>query len=324
SGKLIELHVDARDTIHKGQLLARLDDTEQHTRVAKAQAAFAEARSATQKAAADVERAVAVLEERRVAHRRKQELLRTDVIPRAMADEAERDLRVAAAELQQARGQVEFAKAAVQSAAANLNAEEVKLRQHRLHAPYDGLVSERKKELGSVLAAGESLLTIVDPTTRWGKMYVDEAHAGGITVGKPARVRLRSLPGTVREAEVVRVDVESDRVNEERVVYVKCLSCPATFYLGEQAEVWVRVETLARAILVPEKNVEKYDGARGVVWTVRDERLEKQEVTFHAKTLEGLLPIASGLPEDARVVVSALVGLRAGDRVRAVEAEGSP
>lgn len=172
-----------------------------------------------------------------------------------------------------------------------------------------------------MLAAGEPLLTIVDPTTRWGKMYVDEARAGGITVGKPARVRLRSLPGTIREAEVVRVDVESDRVNEERVVYVKCLSCPATFYLGEQAEVWVHVDTLAWATLVPEKNVEQYDGARGVVWTVRDSRLVKQEVTFHPKTLQGFLPIASGLPEGTQVVVSAIVGLREGGRVRAVEAK---
>ena len=323
-GKLVELHADARDTVQHGQLLAVLDETEQHARVAKAEAAVAEAKSAAGKADADVERAVAVLAERQTANRRKQELLRADMIPQAVADQAQRDEHVAATELKQARSLVDVAKAAVKSATANLNAEQVKLKQHRLYAPYEGLVIERHKERGSVLAAGEPLFTIVDPTTRWGKMYVDEARAGGITVGKPARVRLRSQPEVVLDAEVVRVDVQSDRVNEERVVYVKCQRCPATFYLGEQAEVWVHVDTLASALLVPEMSVEKYDGARGIVWIVQDNRLAKHAVTFHPKTLEGLLPIASAVPSDATVVVSNITRLHEGGRVRVRDSRGTP
>ncbi len=324
TGKLIALHADARDSVQTGQLLAVLDETEQRVLVEKAKAAVSEEESTLIKTRADVERAQAVFEESRASNRRKQQLAQTGHLSREVADQAQRDQNVAAAGLKQANSAVEVAKAAVQSATANLHAEEVKLQQHRLYAPYAGLMIERLKELGSVLAAGEPLFTIVDPATRWGKIYVDESRAGGISIGKPAKVRLRSLPDTILDAEVVRIDVESDRVNEERVVYVKCRSCPTGFYLGEQAEVWIHVMTLPSAILVPETSVEQYREARGKVWIVQNDRLAKREVAFHPKTLEGLLPIASGVPEDARVVVSDITGLEEGSRVRMVETLGEP
>jgi hypothetical protein len=72
----------------------------------------------------------------------------------------------------------------------------------------------------------------------------------------------------VAAARVVRIGIESDRVTEERRAYVRCEQCPASFYLGEQAEALIQVATLAKARLVPEAAVSGYDGTKGVVWTI--------------------------------------------------------
>ena len=61
----------------------------------------------------------------------------------------------------------------------------------------------------------------------WALAYVDESRAGAIKEGQPAEVRLRSLPQQVFPAKVVRIGLESDRVSEERRVYVKCDVCPS-------------------------------------------------------------------------------------------------
>lgn len=64
---------------------------------------------------------------------------------------------------------------------------------------------------------------------------MDESRAGGVEVGQAAEVRLRSLPHETFAGHVARIDIESDRVSEERRVHVACDRCPPRFHLGEQA-----------------------------------------------------------------------------------------
>ncbi|MBZ0252744.1 MAG: efflux RND transporter periplasmic adaptor subunit, partial [Candidatus Methylomirabilis sp.] len=190
------------------------------------------------------------------------------------------------------------------------------LGHHVLYAPYDALVVERHQELGAVLAPGEPVFTLIDPETVWVLGYVDESRAGGVRVGQPAEVRLRSLPGRSFPGEVVRVGVESDRVNEERRVYVACSNCPRPIHLGEQAEVFVTTGRLERAVLVPETAVDAVDDARGVVWTVEDGRLRRREVTLGERTLDGRVRIADGLAAGALAVTEPGQGFREGRRAR--------
>ena len=70
----------------------------------------------------------------------------------------------------------------------------VVLTQHELLAPFDARVIGRHKELGSIASAGEAVFTLIAPDSIWVKAYVDEALAGGLSVGQPAIVRLRSEP----------------------------------------------------------------------------------------------------------------------------------
>jgi HlyD family secretion protein len=117
---------------------------------------------------------------------------------------------------------------------------------------------------------------------------------------------------------VVRIGIESDRVTEERRVYLKCEECPVRFHLGEQAEVLIRVATLAKARLVPEAAVTGYDGTRGKVWTVEKGQLTSRVVSFGHRTEDARLEIVETLPQGVEVVASIDVALREGRAARAI------
>jgi len=218
---------------------------------------------------------------------------------------------VAAANVTVTESEIAVARANLLDAHAQVTLEITILDHYTLYAPYDGIVIKRHQELGTVLNPGEPLFTLVDPSSVWALVdpssvwalaYVDEARAGHLQLGQPAEVRLRSRPNEPLPAHVVRIDIESDRVSEERRVYVKCDQCPTDFHLGEQVEVFVTVATLPEALLVPEIAVDLYDGAEGTVWTVEDDALQQRKVQFGHRTLDGRLEITGGLVQDARVL----------------------
>lgn len=311
---LIELHADHGDRVAEGDVLARLHQTEQEALVAKAAATVSQAAADLERARARVERAEAVLEQKEAVNRRRQDLARRNVVSVEAAEEAQMEVQVATAELAVARSEVAVAEAALGNVRAQHELEEVMLAHHTLTAPYDAVVVQRHEELGTVLASGEPVFTLLDPDTVWVLAYVDEARAGGLRIGQPAEIRLRSLPRRTFTGHVARIGIESDRVSEERRVYVAFERIPENVHLHEQAEVLVTTGRLERALLVPQVAVEGFDGARGIVWTVQDGRLARNEVRLGERSLDGRVEIADGLPADAEVVAEPAAGLREGRR----------
>jgi HlyD family secretion protein len=117
------------------------------------------------------------------------------------------------------------------------------------------------------------------------------------------------------KAKVVRIDIESDRVNEERRVYARCGGCPLTFHLGEQAEVVITVARLPQARLVKQAVLLKVQGRQATAWTVEDGRLQQRRVTLGQRTLDGRVEIVGGVPEDAELVSGPTSGLAVDRRV---------
>ena len=314
-GTLIELHADYGDRVASGMLLARIDSREQEARVAQARAAVAQAESAIRQAAATIERAQANLTQKAQANERRQELVRQGNVSVEAAQDARSAYDMARAELAQAESALEVARANLEQAKAQAAFEEARLAKYMLNAPYDAVVVSRNRELGSMLTPGEQLFTVVDPTTVWVLAYIDEAKAGRLSVRQRAEVTLRSLADRRFAARVVRIDIESDRVNEERRVYIRCDDCPTEFHLGEQAEVVITVSELAEARLVPQIAVIGLEGRHGVVWTVEKGRLAQRAVMFGQRTLDGRIEIVDGLPPGAEVVVRPGAGLSVGRSV---------
>lgn len=315
---LSHLAVDSGDPVTEGQVLARLHSSEQQARVARAEAAVAAASATLGKTEASVNRARAVLAQRETANARQQELVGRSAISAQSAEEAQRDVDVAAAELAVAESEVEIAQAQLADAEAALRYETTLLEHHVLRAPFDAVVVERHVEAGTVVPPGETIFTLMDPGTVWTLAYVDEARAGALALGQSAEVRLRSLPHDVLSGTVARIGIESDRVNEERRVWIACDQCPPQPYLGEQAEVRITVATLPEALLVPEVAVSGFDGHRGQVWAVRDGRLEQIPLIFGHRTEDARLEIVSGLPDGAQVVAAPVKGLSEGRMVRVI------
>jgi HlyD family secretion protein len=118
---------------------------------------------------------------------------------------------------------------------------------------------------------------------------------------------------------VTRIAIESDRVSEERRVYVACDRCPDNFHLGEQAEVFITTAVLDKALLVPEAAVEGFDGTHGKVWTVERGELQLREVSFANRTLDSRLDLHGEIPPGARVVTAVRSGIREGRAAKIAE-----
>ena len=315
---IVELNADHGDIVKQGQVLAKLHATQQEAKAARAKAAVLSAEVAVKKAEANVTKSRAILTQRLETNKRKQQLVSRQVTSAQLGEEAQRDEDVAKADMLVAESDVEVAKAQLSDARAQLAYEKAVLEQHTLIAPFDALVVDRQKELGTVVKAGDTIFTLVAADSIWALAYIDESRAGAIKEGQPAAVRLRSLPNETFRARVVRIGIESDRVTEERRVYVRCEQCPARFYLGEQAEVLIQVATLAKARLVPEAAVSGYDGTKGVVWTIEDGRLKRRTVSFGYRTEDARLEIRSGISDEAAVVTEVNTSLWEGRSARSI------
>ncbi|HQU69034.1 MAG TPA: efflux RND transporter periplasmic adaptor subunit [Albidovulum sp.] len=315
-GALTSLAVDAGDRVASGQELASLHAAEQEARVARAHAAVAANEAGLAKVEAAVTRAQAVLAQRAVANRRQQDLAQRDVASLQRAEEAQRDEDVARADLAVAEADVAVIRAQGMDAAAALRQEETLLAHHRLLAPYAALVIARHAEAGTVVKAGDPILTLIDPATIWIQAYVDEERAGQLALGQPGTIRLRSQPAGEFHGSIARIGLESDRVNEERRVWLACADCPVEMFLGEQAEVRILTGTRASALMVPEMAISGFDGHRGTVWTVRDGRLARAELTFGARDDRGRVEVTGGLPDGAMILARPPKGVAEGRRAR--------
>jgi HlyD family secretion protein len=313
---LTGLAADVGDRVVRGQELATLDPDEQEARTARAHAAVEANVAALARAEATVVRARSVLAQRQAANQRQQGLVQRDVTSIQRAEEAQRDEGVARADLAVAEADVAVIRAQGADAAAALEQEKILLARHRLTAPYDAVIVTRHAEAGTVVRAGDPIFTLIAPETVWIQAYVDEERAGQLALGQPGTIRLRSQPQAEFQGTIARIGIESDRVNEERRIWLTCTDCPQPMYLGEQAEVRITTGNRDSALMVPEVAITGFDGHRGRVWLVRDGRLEQAELTFGARDDRGRVEVTGGLPDDAAIVARIPQGATEGRRAR--------
>ena len=312
SGVLVDLTADVGDRVAKGAVLARLDSREQAARLARANALAEQTAANLLKARASVEKAEANYATAKNVRTRRETLAQSNITSVETAENAVNLERASAAELSLAKSDVAVAQAAIDDAKAQKQQETATFDFHTLMAPYDAMVIARQKELGSALAAGEPVFTIIDPKTVWVLAYIDETKAGEIALGQPVEIVLRSQPSRRILGRVARLEPESDRVNEERRVEIAFDRIPDEFNLGEQAEVYITTVHLAQALLVPEAAIENLAKNAGTVWTVEDGRLQRREVALGHRLLDGRYEIASGLPDNSAPIIKLVSGLRVG------------
>ncbi len=237
AGVINEIDANEGDRVTAGTVLARLDARDIAAQVEQARAGVLQARAAQGKAEADVASAQASRANAQAIATRRQTLAKHGF---ASVEEAQTNLtalQVATANLQVARSEVNTAEAGVAAARAQQDYAEATLANATLRAPYDAWVAARMLNLGAMPVPGQGVFALVDPRTIWVVAYVDERTAGRLKVGQPAEIVLRSEPGRRFAGHVARIEIQSDAVNEERLVDIAFDHLPPNIHLAEQAYV---------------------------------------------------------------------------------------
>ena len=185
SGRVQSLFADFNSTVHKGQLIAKIDS-------ALYDAAVAQARANVQAADGNLARLQAQSDDAARQAARSVQLFAQKILSENDRDVAVANARAAAAAVQQARGQLAQARAALQQAATNL-------RYTDIVSPTDGIVISRAVNVGQTVAASLSapvLFTIAqDLRSMEVHTNVAESDIGRLKAGVDATFTVDAWPG---------------------------------------------------------------------------------------------------------------------------------
>jgi len=117
------------------------------------------------------------------------------------------------------QAQLEQAQAAVRSidaAMANMT----------VRAPFNGVVTIKHREPGEIVAPGAPVLTVMNRSDRWIRIYVPEYHIGELHLGQGASIRSDTYPDKTYQGDVMYIASEAEftpktvQTTEERVKLV--------------------------------------------------------------------------------------------------------
>lgn len=319
AGRVRSVAVDAGDRVKAGQLLAEMDPVDLDERTAAMDASIARAGSATAAAEAQrrdalARRELAAVNARRYTELGAQNFISTGAVEARLQEQASAEAGLSAAEANLAAAQQDLQR---------LGAERAGLRQQRanvrLVAPSDGVVTSRDAEPGSTVVAGQAVLRVIEPSSLWVKVRLDQGRSAGLAVDLPAQIVLRSNPGSPVPGKVARVEAVSDSVTEERVAQVSFDQPTGSLSVGELAEVTLVLPATDSAVVLPNAAIKRRQGQTGV-WTIEHGALQFAPVRLGQASLDGQVQVLDGIQAGAIVVVYSEKELGAGSRVQVVEA----
>lgn len=324
SGIVEKLLVDINQNVHKGQVLAQLDQQEILAQVAaqKAQLAAAEANVVTFKANIDQDRVAAAapdLPMYKSTYDRNLAMSNDGIVSRQTLDDAQRnyvaaenkrDSSVAQISVDQAK--LKQAQAQVQQAQASLDQLNEQLSYTTLVAPIDGVVLSRDVEIGdavsSILVLGSTatlVMTIGDTTQVYVQGKVDEADIANVYLGQPARIRVESFPNKTFNGKVTKIaplGVEKDNVTTFEV-RVSIDNPTGELKANMTANAEVLITEHKNALSVPEQAL-VYDNQKNASVFVPDPK---------QKDGQRKIPVKAGISNGSKTEI--LDGLKEGDTV---------
>ena len=178
------------DRVRRGQVLIELDAREAQAHAAGSTASLEAAQQAEHAAQAEERTAAAALTLARASHERISTLVARKSATAQELDDAVATLSMADARVASTRARREEATAALAAARSTAEAASVASSYAEITAPFDGVITSRSADPGTVAQPGAALLTIEDPAALRLELRVDEARAALITLGQTASVRV--------------------------------------------------------------------------------------------------------------------------------------
>jgi HlyD family secretion protein len=224
-GRVTHFYVKEGDSVKKGQTVATIENVQQRANVAGQEAAISAAKTdinsyiaAEKTAEANVERAKADLEQKKLDWDRAQSLFKAGIMARQDFDskKAAYDTDVATvaqmqAQQNQAKAQTESARGHLQTQVATLRANQDMLEKTIAIAPFDGIVTNMPVKEGETVVtgiqntAGSTLMTLADMSKITAEVKVDETDIVNIKNGQSADVTVDAIPGKVFKGHVTLV-----------------------------------------------------------------------------------------------------------------------
>ena len=208
TSRIVELPFDEGQWVEKGQLIARVDDSNYKQQVAVDEAAvqvqqqqLASARQNLLAAQHTVANDQADFAEKNVDLQRYQELWKENATSTQSRDLAETATKQSAASLKHDQAMVGVgveniaaAAAAVKNAQETLRLAKITLGYTLLSAPFSGVIVVRQTELGEVMQPGTPVVTLADLDHVWLRGYVSETDLGKIRWGQGATITTDTYP----------------------------------------------------------------------------------------------------------------------------------
>jgi membrane fusion protein, multidrug efflux system len=287
---------DNGESVKRGDLLMRLDDTSIRESLQSAEAGARAAQQAFDQAQRQVERL---------------KTLQAQGMTSAQAlDDAEGRRNAAQSELVAARGRVVSA--------------QQQLRRTEVRAPFDGIVSERKASVGDTAQVGKELLKVIDPRSMRFDGLVSADRMTEVQTGQAVRFRINGIDGVAFDGKVQRVDATANSVTRQvavQVAFADPASAPRV--AGLYAEGRIETGAVAQPMLAESQVVRS--GNAAFVWRVgKDGKLAKVAVQLGERDARsGELALKGGLAEGDQILRNPGSTLVEGQRVEFAKAVGS-
>ena len=224
-GRITHLYVKEGEHVKRGQVIATVESVQPEANVQAQQAQIASTKTdvasyvaAEKTAEANLERARADLEQKKLDWDRAQSLFKAGIMAKQDYDakKAAYDTDVATiaqqqAAVAQAKAQTDSARAKVTNAVAQLRFNQDALNKTVSVAPFDGIVTNLPVREGETVvvgiqnAEGSTMMTLADMSVITAEVKVDETDIVNVQIGQPADVTVDALPGKTFKGHVTLV-----------------------------------------------------------------------------------------------------------------------
>jgi RND family efflux transporter MFP subunit len=295
-GRLIARQVGVGDLVTKGEVVAAIDPISLELAVRSARADLSNSQAQLTNASSTVERQRALVE-------------------------AKSGSEAAFESAQQAE---KTAIASVAKSLANLAKAEEQLSYAQLNAEFDGVVTATSAEVGQVVSAGSTVLTIARPDLRDVVIDVPESDMQGLKMGSPFEIKLQLDPSIRASGAVREIAPEADATTRTQRVKIGLNNPPPTFRLGSIITA-ISTTDASPTISVPPTAILEKDGKPNVWIVDPDKKTVSLRPVETAKAIDGDSPVVvlSGLKGGDRIAVAGVNHLAEGQQVR-INQENTP
>ena len=286
-GKIIRRDVDVGATVKRNQVLAQLDQTDTQLGVDAARGAVPAAQS-------DLDRS-------RSEEARFRDLLERGLTTRAQYQAQQTAVRAAEAKLSQATAELRLA--------------QQRLGYTTLRADQDGVVTRMLVEAGSVVSAGQRVMSIARPSELEAVFDVPDARIGEIRNLSSVVINPLSGDGTAWAGRVREISPSADPVTRTYQVRTSIVNPPPSLRLGMTVSVTLPLTGGPPNVALPSTSIFQKDG-KPAVWIVKDDgTVELRPVSVERYDSDRVF-IASGIRTGERVVTAGVHRLAPGEKVR--------